>query len=256
MIRLWPVLAVLCFGAAWGAAPSYSAADIVQASNFAPGPFAPNSVVSIFGSDLARSEYALAASDIQDNKLPTELNFTRVYVDDTPVPLFYVSDSQINFLVPSKQGVGPAVVRVMREGVSGPAVKISVVDAAPALFLTPSGYTLASHRDYSLVSPESPARPGEVILLWATGLGKTITNPLTGELPPYISEIVNKNSLQVLLDGVAVDPADILYAGLTPQSAGLYQINLRLPDTLGADPEIRVAIGTQSTPAGLKVAVQ
>jgi uncharacterized protein (TIGR03437 family) len=256
MLRAWLALGSFCCGVAWAAAPSYSADDILQASNYAPGPFAPNSVVSIFGTDLARSEYILSPSEIRDNTLPTELNYTRVYVDDTPVPLFYVNEHQINFLIPSRQSVGPAVVRVMRAGISGPKVTISVVDAAPALFLTPSGYTIASHRDYSLVSPDSPAQPGEVIFVWATGLGKTIANPLTGELPPYISEIVNKSSLQVLLDGVAVDPADILYAGLTPQSAGLYQINLKLPDSLGADPEIRVAIGAQTTPAGLKVAVQ
>ena len=241
---------------AWAAAPSYSAANIVNNGDGSPGPFAPNSILSIFGTDLARSPYALAPSDIHDNTLPTELNYTRVYIDDSPVPLFYVSETQINFLVPSRQSVGPAVVHVMREGLTGPKVTIPVVDAAPALFAN-ANYAIASDRPLTgVIAPDTPAKPGDLIVLWCTGLGKTIANPSTGYLPPYISEIVNKSSLQVLLDGVPVDPAAILYAGLTPGSAGLYQINLILPDTVGADPEIRVAIGLQSSPAGLKLAVQ
>lgn len=241
---------------AWAAAPSYSAANIVNNGDGSPGPFAPNSILSIFGTDLARSPYALAPSDIHDNTLPTELNYTRVYIDDSPVPLFYVSETQINFLVPSRQSVGPAVVHVMREGLTGPKVTIPVVDAAPALFAN-ANYAIASDRPLTgVIAPDTPAKPGDLIVLWCTGLGKTIANPSTGYLPPYISEIVNKSSLQVLLDGVPVDPAAILYAGLTPGSAGLYQINLILPDTVGADPEIRVAIGLQSSAAGLKLAVQ
>ena len=177
---------------AWAAAPSYSAANIVNNGDGSPGPFAPNSILSIFGTDLARSPYALAPSDIHDNTLPTELNYTRVYIDDSPVPLFYVSETQINFLVPSRQSVGPAVVHVMREGLTGPKVTIPVVDAAPALFAN-ANYAIASDRPLTgVIAPDTPAKPGDLIVLWCTGLGKTIANPSTGYLPPYISEIVNQ----------------------------------------------------------------
>src|SRR6266545_2499025 len=80
VIRTWLALAVLCAGTARGAPPSYSAAGIVNASNFTAGPFAPNSVLSIFGSGLARSEQAMGASDIKSGMLPLELNYVRVYV--------------------------------------------------------------------------------------------------------------------------------------------------------------------------------
>jgi uncharacterized protein (TIGR03437 family) len=46
------------------------------------------------------------------------------------------------------------------------------------------------------------------------------------------------------------------YAGLTPQSAGLYQINLQLPDSGPTDPELRVSIGDQSSQAGVKLALR
>src|SRR5271157_4975546 len=103
MLRTWLVLALLPTSAAWGQAPVYSADKIVNAPNYAPGPFAPNSIVTIFGSGLARSSQGLTAGDISNNTLPVELNSTRVYVMGYPAPLLYVSDGQVNFLVPSNQ---------------------------------------------------------------------------------------------------------------------------------------------------------
>ena len=56
-----------------------------------------------------------------------------------------------------------------------------------------------------------------------------------------------------MLDGAAVDPGLIKYAGLTPGSAGLYQINLEIPEGAGNDPEIRVTAGNLTAQTGLKL---
>jgi len=53
-----------------------------------------------------------------------------------------------------------------------------------------------------------------------------------------------------------VDPARVFYAGLAPGYAGLYQINVVLPEDLPSDPEIRVSVGSQSSPGGLKLPVR
>jgi uncharacterized protein (TIGR03437 family) len=249
------VLAVSLTSAAWGQTPVYSAASMVNGSDYAPGPFAPNSIVSIFGSGLARSTQAVTADLILNNTLPKELNSTRVYVLDEPAPLLYVSDGQINFLVPSDQVDGDVKIRVIREGATGPEVAVTLVDAAPALFQTAAGYAIAAHLDNSLVTPGSPARAGEIIVVYACGLGWTQPNPLPGAIPPNAAVIQRLSDLKVYLGGTAIDPASILYAGLTPGSPGLYQINLILPDGLGTDPEIRVAIADQSSPAGFKLAM-
>src|SRR5689334_5356991 len=128
---------------AWGAGPSYSAAGIVNASNYSAGPFAPGSVVTIFGSGLARSATSFPASD-NASSLPYELNFARVYVQDQLVPLLFVSPSQINFVMPYEQLAGPTKVRVVSDGVSGPEAVVQLADAAPALFPGPNGYALAT----------------------------------------------------------------------------------------------------------------
>ena len=255
MLRMWLVFALLLANTAWGQAPVYSAAGMVNGPNYAPGPFAPNSIVSIFGSGLARSSQGVTAADIVNNTLPVELNSTRVYVMNSPAPLLYVSDGQVNFLIPGNQLDGDVQIRVVREGLTGPEVTVTLVDAAPALFQTAAGYAIAAHLDNSLIAPGSPAQAGEIIVVYACGLGRTLPNPAPGAISQSAAVIQRLSDLKVYLGGAAIEPASILYAGLTPGSAGLYQINLVLPDNPGTDPEIRVAIADQSSPAGLKLAM-
>jgi len=253
MLRASLVLVAASAVAAWGAAPSYSAASIVNAGNYTPGPFAPNSILTIFGSNLARSAQAITDADVADGYLPTELNYTQVFVDNSPAPLWYVSDTQINFLMPAKQAIGTAKIRVAREGLSGPEIVLQVIDAAPALFATADGYAVATDAKNTLLTTDWPAHAGDIIVIYATGLGKTQVNPATGALPKNGSQIVLLSDLQVTIGGTVLDPAQVQYAGLSPGFAGLYQINLVVPDQAGMDPEIRVSIRGQSSPGGLKL---
>jgi len=242
--------------AAWGQAPSYSASSIVNVSDYSNGPFAPGSVIAIFGTNLSRSVYTLQASDIQFPYLPTELNYTQVLVNNTPVALFYVSPTQINFMVPCTDAVGQMTIQVVREGLAGPVITLPVVAAAPALFVWGAGLAIATHGDYSLVTAQAPAVAGEIIVLFATGLGKTAPDPGPGEIPMYAAPIVNLGTLQVTLGGKAVDGGLIKYAGVSPQSAGLYQINLEIPAATGSNPAIQVTVAGQSSESGLVLPVQ
>jgi len=189
MLRMWLVLVLPLANAAWGQAPAYSAAGMVNGPNYAPGPFAPNSIVSIFGSGLARSSQGVTAGDILNNTLPTELNGTHVYVMNSPTPLLYVSDGQVNFLVPGNQLDGDVKIRVVREGLTGPEVTVTLVDAAPALFQTAAGYAIAAHVDNSVIAPGSPAQAGETIVVYACGLGRTQPNPAPGAIPQIAAPI-------------------------------------------------------------------
>jgi len=266
VIRSWLALVVLCAGTARGAGPSYSAAGIVNASNYVAGPFAPGSVISIFGVGLARDEHKLVDADLvacsssasAARCLPLELNYVRVYVQDQPVPLLYVGPSQVNFLISSAETAGPVKVRVVTEGITGPEITVTLVDAAPALFPNPiaAGYVIAQDAKGNLLTPAVPAHAGDTVVIYATGLGRTSPNPAMGEIPNYAATMLALASLKVALNGVAVDPSLIKYAGLTPGSAGLYQINLYLPDGTGNDPEIQVTAGNLTAQTGLKLPVR
>jgi uncharacterized protein (TIGR03437 family) len=252
-------LAVLLCGTARGQAPAYSAASIVNVSDWSGGPFAPNSVLALFGTNLSMSNPASA--DLSGGgPLPEWLGDVRVYVDDAPAAMLYASATQINFLIPADEIAGDVKVRIARQGVSQPAVTITLVDGAPALFLsTAAGYALATHEhpEDGILSPDSPAHAGETIVIWAIGLGRTQPNfDVRNGIPPAAAWIEALSNLKVLLNGSPVDARLIKYAGLTPGSAGLYQINLVIPGGLDADPEIRVAIGSQTSTAGLKLAIR
>jgi len=116
-----------------GASAYYTTASIVNASDYSPGPFAPSSVLSLFGTNLAWTTEAVTPETLAAGSLPTQLAATIVFVDNVPVPLLYASPTQINFLVPAEQIPGDVTVTVVRQGVSGPAVTIALIDAPRAV---------------------------------------------------------------------------------------------------------------------------
>jgi uncharacterized protein (TIGR03437 family) len=70
------------------------------------------------------------------------------------------------------------------------------------------------------------------------------------------TSILYASLLQILIDGNPCPSSSVFYAGLTPGYAGLYQINLKLPDVLSPDPAIRIVIGSQSSPDAIQLSAQ
>jgi uncharacterized protein (TIGR03437 family) len=60
----------------------------------------------------------------------------------------------------------------------------------------------------------------------------------------------------VVLGGVPVEPGRIAYVGVMPGYAGLYQINLKLPENVESDPEIRIGLAGQISRTGLRLPVR
>jgi uncharacterized protein (TIGR03437 family) len=230
-------------------APSYSIASIANAATNLPAGFAPNSIISIYGTNLSYN----TAGAPEGTVLPTTVGGVLVYFGLIKANLFYVSAGQIDVLIPYSLGPGNAVLQVIRDGTAGPAVSIPLTATAPGLFQSAPNTVLATHADSSLITPSAPASAGEVIIIYATGLGYTIPDQADGEIPAHPAQIANFASLSVLINGVSTGPGTIQYAGATPGCAGLYQINLQLPNPLPANPEVRVEIGAQISPAGLNL---
>ena len=231
-------------------APNYTAAGIVNGASFAPA-LAPNTIVSIFGTNLSWNTVALEASDLAGGVMPTSLGNVEVYFEGWPAYLYYVSPQQINLLVPSSLLSGAFQFWVDRQGTRGPIVTVTLGSAAPALFQTSSGSVIATHVDGSLVSSGSPATAGETVTLWSTGLGNTNPELEDGVLPTAAQWISQLSQFDVLINGVALPPSAILYAGVAPGFAGLYQVNVQLPDPLPANPQIRLGLGGILSPPGM-----
>ncbi len=265
MNRIVCLLASVCMGISCLAsdtackpqAPCYSAGSIVSAASGSPTSLAPNALASIYGAGLAFVERAITPGDILAGELPAILPGTgvRVLVGGIPAHIYYVSPDQVNFLIPSNLRPSALTVQLVRDGTAGPAAPVTLREEAPALFQLDLLTVVASHLDYSLVSDAAPACPGEWVILWATGLGPVTPPAAYGRIPTQAAQITRRDSFRVLLDGVAVVPDRIGYAGVAPGWGGLYQINVKLPDDTRVNPEIRIAAGEESSPSGLRIPV-
>jgi len=244
-------------------APCYSGESIANIASGSPGALAPNTLVSIQGTNLSYVEKAITAADIVAGELPIMLPGTgvrvliRAYADQAvggyPAHIYLASPGQVTLLIPCDLRPGDYTLQVVRDGTTGPAVQVTLHAADPAMFQVDKASVVASHLDYSLVSEQAPAVPGEWVILWATGLGAVSPPAVYGVLPTQAAKLQQMSSFRVLLDGVAVASERIGYAGVAPGWGGLYQINLKLPEGAGPNPEIRVAVGDAISPSGLRL---
>jgi uncharacterized protein (TIGR03437 family) len=224
--------------------PKYSDDSIVHGATFAKGDFAPNTFISIFGENLAWSTRAVSAANLESNTLPISLGGVQVLIGPTHGYLVFVSPGQINALVDSRLTAGTYQVRVLRDSVAGPPASIRIAETAPGLFAVADGFPVVTRPDGSLVTITNPARPGQIVILWATGLGSTNPPLRPGELARGAAPLQRSAEFQIALNGKPVPVGNVLYAGIAPGFAGLYQINLLLPEDTPANPTVRVGIGT------------
>jgi uncharacterized protein (TIGR03437 family) len=227
-------LACLLAGAsavlAQSAAPTITPGGVVNAADYTPA-VAPGMNIAVFGNSLAS---ASGASIAIGTPLPTVLDGTSVEMNGQAIPLFFVSPTQINAQMPF--GVsGQVQVRVRTAaGVSAPAT-VTVTASAPRLFtktMDGKGEPILVHNtDWSLVSAASPARPGEYVILFLTGLGAVSPAIAAGQAGGDNGQNGPLNQLPAGAVTVVFGgkPVAILFAGLAPGWVGLYQINLQVP---------------------------
>ena len=132
---------------------------------------APGSVASIYGENLAAQSAAAPA-----NRLAKTLAGVTIHIGARTLPLYFASPGQINFQIPADLPLGSHSLTVSSEGMPDVTAEFSVVRNAPGLFpvvLDGQTYAMAIHEDGTPVSAASPARQGELITVYATGLGPT-----------------------------------------------------------------------------------
>ncbi|MBK5293686.1 MAG: hypothetical protein JJE04_18660 [Acidobacteriia bacterium] len=258
------LLAAVQFGSAWAESagnrlvPGYSPASIVNSASNLTGGFAPNTIVSLYGSGLAFTTKAISPDEIRSGMLPIVLIGTgvSVFINRLPAHILFVSPTQVNLIVPATLSPGPAEFYLTLDGRAGPVIPFRLETASPALYLQAAGMAVATRADGSPISREWPARGGEWVILYATGLGETTPPIKYGAVAKEAARLALGDQFRVLVSGVAVPAASIGYAGIAPGFAGLYQVNLLLPETVGGDVEIRLQAGDWLSPAGVQIPVQ
>ena len=240
-------------------APSYAASSLVNLATGLPGPFAPNTLVALYGRDLSSNTAARVNGTTGSSKLPTFLGSPPVHVNINGLfaTLEYVSPEVVVFLIPADQYPGPASIRLARNNINGPLIKILVRNLAPALFEIETKLAFARHgSSLEAVSSLNPAAPGETIIIYAAGLGEADRPHPPTEVPAEFLPILNREKLLVLFDGQPVDSRSILAAGLAEGRPGCYEIVLRLPPDVPENPEIAITMGEGASQTGLRLPVR
>jgi uncharacterized protein (TIGR03437 family) len=219
--------------------PTLGANSTVNSASMAPGAIAPGSIIAISGANFAAS--AMSASSMP---LPTILGNTSVIFNGVAAPLFSVSNTQIYAQAPFSLTAGVAAAIQVNQGGALSAVQtVNVAAVSPGIFVvnqtTNTGAVLHA-ANYSLVTSNSPAQPGENLLIYCTGLGAVGTAVASGAMAPSAPLDQTVNTPTVSIGGLLAIPS---YSGLAPGFAGLYQINVQAPMNLpGGNQSVQVTI--------------
>jgi len=231
---------------------------------------------SIYGSNFAPAgtSRTVQASDMVNGSLPTNLAGVCVTVGGAPAFITYVSPGQINFQVPVLPSSGNVSVQVTTGCGTALALQ-SAAQTAPTAAAAPEFlfWTKTATGQNPVIAVDAatgayvgaaglipgltfaPAKPGEVLTIYMVSLGPTNPAVAPGAAPSAIASTVTPPVVRL---GTAPLTSDqVLYAGVSPGTAGLYQLNIVVPPGLAdGDYPISLALGSISTPTGAYLSVR
>lgn len=221
-------------GAGPAAVPSVNVGGVVNNASYtlASRNIAPSTIVAVFGTDLTDGSSCLPAAGCfpsfdSAGRLGTTMSGAQVIVNGIPVPIFYAAPTQLGVQIPTDLPGTSASIRVTVGGQTSESRTISLDPFSPGIFTVSQdgkGAGAITHSDGSLVEASNPARPGEVIIIYATGLGQVTPAVPTGTLPRGTTTTLTTPT--VTIDGI---PAQVQFSGLSGCCVGLNQINAVVP---------------------------
>ena len=209
---------------------------VVNAASLSPAgaAIAPGEFMSLFGSGLADSTASASLP------YPSTLGNTSITVNGIAAPIAYAGANQVNFLVPYGVTGSTATVIASKSGTVSNSVVLPLQLTAPGVFsVSGSGTGLGAitHAAGAIVSTSNPARRGETVVVYASGLGAVTPAPIDGA-------IGSGSTLNAVAVTIAGQTASVTFAGLSPSYPGLYQINVLIPSNLVGTGALPLAIRT------------
>jgi len=229
--------------------PQIASGGVVNGFSGLAGPRAPGEIVSIFGASLGPSVGVATSFDQTSGRLPTSAAGVSVAWNGIPAPLYFVRADQLNVQVPYEVANASEAELVVTHGSSSSLTeRVRIAPTRPGLF------PRVFHPDFSFVTPENPAAPGGVVVLFATGQGVTNPPSRTGAFP---DDIFPAPAAPVTIR-IGGRTADLLFQGQAPGTAGVMQINARVPEGLTSSSTVPVSlqIGEGQSQDGVTVPIR
>jgi len=187
-------------------------------------PVAPGSIASAYG-DFGNVTTTVLTSL---NPMPKELAGVKLRVNGVDAPLYFVSKTQINFVVPVATPTGQQAVQVLSGSTVIATGTVNIYDVGPGLASSDNSATrqgIIQNQDYGVNSETVRAHRGEIIQLYATGCGATNPAVTDGVPPSTIADAVAP-----VRAFVSVSEAVVHYAGAHTQFPGICQVNIQVPN--------------------------
>ena len=233
----------------------------------------PRGIVSIFGQNFlpagTNGRRVNFDTELVNGLLPTRLLGVCVEIGALRAPLLDVFATQLNVVVPNL-ATANAAVRVITncdapvgELISDPEM-VPVAPAAPEFLYSQinangrNPVAAANAVTGALIGPSDlpgfvPAQPGDILTIYATGLGATDPQIAAGGFSAGIANVTG--GVRIELGDTPLAASDILYVGASPGSL-IYQINLRVPaGTTPGNQTLRIFIGESGSPANAFLAI-
>jgi uncharacterized protein (TIGR03437 family) len=227
---------------------SGSVVSVVSAGGFQPGPVAPGSIVSLFGSNLApRATRAFAP-------WPKTLWGVSVFVNGVAAPVAYVSPTQINAQIPYETATGPATVNVVAgDRVLAPIV-LTVQPIAPSLFVDAQNHVIAQNQDGTANGANHPAAPGTRLTAYLTGQGALNVQVPDGTAAPPGSSTRDLEAISPqarVTAAIGKQNARVVSAQMAPGLVGVLEVVIEVPPVTPGASLLTVDIGGVASNAGL-----
>jgi len=235
----------------------------------------PNAIVTIWGENFLPAGSALQTAVPVAGQVPTKVAGLCVRFNDLAAPIYLVASNQANVIVPKVTAGAEVSVQAIRNCGEANELK-SNVEKVAAKVATPeflffvartdgkspiAGFNVS--RGYAYLGASGliagatfvPARPGDWLELYGVGWGATDPAVEPGSVPGKIAPTAQK--VKVTIGGIEVAEQDIYYAGASPATPGLYQLNVRLPaGTPDGDQPVMLEVAGESTPSGAYITVK
>jgi uncharacterized protein (TIGR03437 family) len=243
-----------------------SITNVLNGASFAAGqPITGGSLITIFGTNLAAnvagadtiplSTHLGGVSLVQFQNGSTKIN----------APILFVGPTQLNVQVPwdiVPAGTTATVKVVVNSNGNLPSANVTVGPFSPGVFAFNNQLAIAANfSDGSYPWPvgavngltSHPAKVGDVLVVYATGLGAVMGTPPADGANTGGATISNLVTPQVLIGGVS---AKVIFAGLSPQFVGVNQLNIVVPNVAPGDSvPLQIMAGGITSPATTTIAV-
>jgi uncharacterized protein (TIGR03437 family) len=205
---------------------------VLNAANFAVGyPLSPGGFVALSGSGFG-TQTVVSPPPYPVNPVAG----VKVTVNGVSAPIYYLSPTFISAVVPYSVTGPTATVVVTVNGVLSNSVDVPLAPTAPGIYSWTAnglGEGIVAHALTAVkVEQSNPAKVGEYITIYLTGLG-AVTPPVTEGVPAPFTPLSKANAwvngpFSVYVEGLPCAGSSF-FAGLVPTLGSVYFVNCQIP---------------------------